>query len=121
MKISRFWFVFVLVVLLVSSGQPVFAASSEAPVFQGDAAKRIAGQYIVVFKDSVNDLDVNTALSAASGASGFKELHRYSKAVKGFAAKLDAATVASLRKNPNVKYIEQDQIITIDATQSGAT
>ena len=42
----------------------------------------------------------------------------YEHSIHGFAADLSPAAVAALRLNPNVKYVEQDRVVTIQATQS---
>src|SRR5690606_30814579 len=39
----------------------------------------------------------------------------------GFAARLSDADAARLARDPRVAYVEQDQVMTIDATQTGAT
>jgi subtilisin family serine protease len=41
--------------------------------------------------------------------------------IPGFAAALTAEEVSTLRKDPNVAYIEEDGLVTADTTQSGAT
>ncbi|UUZ75214.1 S8 family peptidase [Polaromonas sp. P1(28)-13] len=49
--------------------------------------------------------------------------HTYSSALKGFAASLPDAALQGIRNNPNVDYIEQDQTVSLSATetQTGAT
>jgi subtilisin family serine protease len=75
--------------------------------------KGIEGQYIVVFKDGA---DHGTAALRA----GVSPMHSYS-IIPGFAARLNEAQLNALLKNPDVAYIEQDAVVTKDATQSGAT
>lgn len=79
----------------------------------------IDGDYIVVFKDDVVD-----ALSKADAKvlkHGATAKFTYDKAIKGFAATMSHAALAALQADPDVAYIEQDQIVTADATQTGAT
>ncbi|UUZ67597.1 S8 family serine peptidase [Polaromonas sp. P2-4] len=79
----------------------------------------IPGRYIVVFKDSVS----NPAAEAANlmRGRGGQLHHTYSSALKGFAASLPDAALQGIRNNPNVDYIEQDQTVSLNATQTGAT
>ena len=46
---------------------------------------------------------------------------KYDKALKGFAATLTPGALAALQADPDVLYIEQDQVVSIATTQSGAT
>lgn len=89
-----------------------------APYYsKGDAG--VDGDYIVVFKDDVQD-----ALSKADAKilkHGGKEKFKYDKAIKGFAATLSTAALAALQADPDVAYIEQDQVVTANTTQTGAT
>jgi subtilisin family serine protease len=41
--------------------------------------------------------------------------------LQGFSATLPANVLETLRKNPNIAYIEADQVVTLDASQSPAT
>lgn len=79
----------------------------------------IPGHYIVVFWDSVN----SPAAEAANllRAFGGQLHHTYSSAIKGFAASLPDAALQGIRNNPNVNYIEQDQTVSLNTTQTGAT
>ncbi len=45
-------------------------------------------------------------------------LHTYTTAIKGFAARLPAAAVEAVRRNPLVASVEADQIVTTDVTQN---
>jgi subtilisin family serine protease len=45
----------------------------------------------------------------------------YKHALKGFSSKLTPAAIEEMRRNPKVKYIEQNQVATIVATQNSAT
>jgi subtilisin family serine protease len=85
---------------------------SEAPLMMAPAGKRIPGQYIVKLKEGVES-------KSMAMAAGIAPLHSYS-IIPGFAAKLSDEQVAALRKNPNVEFIEEDGLVTVDATQSSA-
>ena len=71
------------------------------------AAKVIDGAYIVVFKRNVPDAPgLTRKLLAAHGGS----LRFQYDAVKGFAADLADSTVQALRSDPDVDYVEPDQV-----------
>ncbi len=102
MKLRKLWFAFIVMVLVISSSQPVFAASSAAPLVQGSAAQVIPNRYIVVFKDGVSENTIDATLTQVKHGQGAVEHYRYRSTVKGFAATLPAAALAALRNNPNV-------------------
>lgn len=102
----------------------VFAACQEASRSTGPASPEslgtltsevVAGQYIVVFTDAVTD-PAGLATGLVSGLGGSLR-HVYTTAIKGFAARIPAAAVASLRQNPLVASVEADQIVRADVTQ----
>ena len=85
----------------------------------GPAGSLVAGQYIVVFRDDVADPPgLAGQLARAHGAA---PTHTYQHAIKGFAARLPEPAVEALRRNPNVAYVEQDQVMSRAGTQSPAT
>jgi hypothetical protein len=47
--------------------------------------------------------------------------HVYTAALNGFAAELNHGQLTALLHNPNVEYVEEDQVFTTAATQSNAT
>lgn len=76
----------------------------------------IPGQYIVVFRNDVVDVHgLARVLAAANGAS---LQFTYSKALKGFAGRMPDAVAVALANNPNVAYVEQDQVVTAITDQS---
>lgn len=85
-------------------------------LFSRPAAARtnaISDQYIVVFKDTVADPQGKARGLAAK--HGLPLLHSYGHALKGFAAVVPPALLARLQADPDVAYINQDQIMTINA------
>jgi subtilisin family serine protease len=81
-------------------------------------ADLIPGQYIVVLKPSA---PVRQVMNAVVPMPGVEMRYVYGTALNGFAAKLSPAALAQLTADPNVAYIEQDQYMKADATQTGAT
>ena len=90
----------------------------EAPYY-AKGVNGVDGDYIVVFKDDVSEplSKADEKLVKVGGKAKFK----YDIALKGFAATLSPAALAALQADPDVAYIEQDQVVTADATQTGAT
>ena len=94
--------------------RPVF---SQAPT--SDDAQTIPDQYIVVFRDEVADAPgVARRLAAAHGSD---VRYTYQHALKGFAGRMSAQAAAALERNPNVSYVEQDQVMYASIVQTGAT
>ncbi len=91
-----------------------------APLFnQAPGARYIPGSYIVVFKESVAEVDRD--VDEIGQRYNLRVDFRYRHALKGFAAKLSPVAVEALRKDPRIAYIEQDQVAHLDATQPNPT
>ena len=74
---------------------------------------------IIVFRDGVTDVP---GLARQLVAQNGGELgYTYTAAVRGFSARMPAAALAGLQRNPNIALIEPDQVMSISATQSNAT
>jgi len=94
--------------------------SDLAPILAKPAGPNtVPDGYIVVFHDDVANVD--REVDAISQQHGIRANYRYHHALKGFAATIPAAAVEALRNNPNVAYIEQDQIAQAVATQPNPT
>src|SRR5689334_23676516 len=79
----------------------------------------ISGQYIVVFKNEVTDVEgLAQSLIRAHGAT---HRHTYSHALKGFAARMSDVAAAAIARNPRVAYVEQDQVMHASTTETNAT
>lgn len=98
------------------SAPPLAGPRAELKLASGEA---IPGSFIVVFVDDVDDPEA-LATELVGKANG-KLKHAYKEALKGFAAELSDEAVTALRDDPRVSYVEEDQIYTINTTQSGAT
>jgi subtilisin family serine protease len=99
-----------------SDGGPTgtMAAPEQAPVLTAAGAEAIPGQYIVVLKGGANPL-------AVASAAGITPRNTYGSVMKGFAGRMSPAQLLALRNNPQVAYIEQDAVVRINTTQTGAT
>ncbi|MBZ9749874.1 S8 family peptidase [Deinococcus sp. HMF7604] len=101
------------------------APSAGAPLLGTSNPEAIPGQYIVVLQDDAANLTVQDAGSLISSLNldpqGVTVQHLYTQTIQGFAAKLSAQNLATLRSDPRVKYIEQDGLMHMTATQTGAT
>lgn len=75
---------------------------------------------IVVFQNSVADpAGLAQQLAASAGRS---PTHVYHYAIKGFAGTFPEAAIEGMARNPNVAFIETDQVMSIDlTTQTNAT
>jgi aqualysin 1 len=135
MQHRRLWSALLVLVFVLSVISPAFA-QDDGPVDLAPSAEisaAIPGRYIVVFKDGVPAGAVDAAiaeaevaaaaesLDAAGGRQSLELHYRYESALVGFAASMPASSLQALEKNPNVAYIEPDQVITLSATQSPAT
>jgi aqualysin 1 len=116
----RFVSIVVLIFALALSVTSAAAAKGEAPILGANSLTAVAGRYIVVFKPGTPAAQVSAAAEHARGLGGQVDFV-YESALTGFAGNFPEQAVFGLSHNPNVEFIEADQVITIDATQSPAT
>ena len=108
----------VLIVVSLLMVAPVAASSSLgklAPIARAQGTL-IPDQYIVVFKSGIA-----TKASMVARSNGVAATFVYDTVFNGFAARLNPSQLSTMQRNPNVAYIEQDQVMAIDTTQSNAT
>ena len=85
------------------------------------ADKRITNQYIVVLKDNVADVE-SEALRLARDFGGDRNGgHTYRSALKGFSVRMPEEQAAKLAQDPRVAFVEEDGVVSIVTTQTGAT
>jgi subtilisin family serine protease len=111
-----------------SSGQ----GSSLASFTVVDPSRAIKDQYIVMLKEQVVTQQLlgtstnrkyainNIARDVATRVNG-QILRQYNKAVSGFVIKMQASEVLKLQQDPRIAVIEQDQMMSGVAVQTGAT
>lgn len=93
-----------------------------APVYKkNNVPADLQDSYIVVFKDDVNEDEIDGESERMCGSSSAKKERTFKHAVKGFSGRLSASAIESFRRNPKVKFIEQNQVIQLVATQNNAT
>ena len=95
-------------VALEDVGAPTAAVSANA---DGQA---IDDSYIVVLKEGADPRTV----AAAAGVSPW---YVYDAVVNGFAGTLSAGQLNALQRNPNVEYVEKDQVMRASTDQTNAT
>jgi len=99
--------VFFLMALLFLATLLVLSQARLAPLIHAQESP-IADSYIVVYRDDVDVLTIKQDLSFIP-ASSIK--HIYQHAFKGYAANLTADQLVTVRQNPLVTMIEQDQVM----------
>ncbi|HZN97335.1 MAG TPA: S8 family peptidase [Gemmatimonadales bacterium] len=82
---------------------------SEVSSPQLRSGQTIPGEYIVVFKRSLPDPAREARAMAAQHGGTLR--FTYSSALKGFAAALPPQALEAIRRNPNVAYVEADQVV----------
>jgi subtilisin family serine protease len=85
-----------------------------APLLSAAPGKAIPGEYIVVLNDGTDPRSV-------AAVAGVTPKHVYEAALDGFSATLNQGQVNALRNNPNVQWVQEDQVVTLSTTQTGAT
>ncbi|WP_337871538.1 S8 family peptidase [Meiothermus sp.] len=121
--------------LLAACGTKI-GSDTQVPLLGLDNPNVVQGQYIVVYKEDANVLASLQSLKASLGGisvqrqSDLQSLglsadanvqQVYTAALQGLAVQLSPENLAALRQDARVAYIEADQLMSIDATQSGAT
>jgi subtilisin family serine protease len=97
-----------------SDQSPVSGRAPEAAPLLSAGANSIGGEYVVVLKEGANPRSV-------AAISGVEPEFVYTAALTGFSASLNRGQLAALQHNPDVEYIEENQVMSIEATQSSAT
>ncbi|HYH34172.1 MAG TPA: S8 family serine peptidase [Nocardioides sp.] len=96
------------------------AEDRPAPLVGAAKASAVDGSYIVVLEGRATRAQGTDAVQQAR-AAGARRVVRLTAAIDGFTARMSDRAVEQLRRHPQVAWIEADQRISIDATQSPAT
>jgi len=108
-----------VVVLTAAHGQDSNGNSSKFRRMRAD--KRIDNQYIVVLKDDVADVDSEAARLEHQFGGDRGNGHTFRKAIKGFSVRMSEQQATRLANDPRVAYVEEDGVVSIVTTQTGAT
>jgi subtilisin family serine protease len=100
-------------------GAPNPSPKREAKFRRAPDGKGIKDEYIVVLNDDVLDPD-NASGNLIAVHGGFRK-HIYRRALKGFSIHISEKKAQKLALDPSVAYVEQDQVVNLQATQTGAT
>ncbi len=114
--------VLVLLGLLAACSTTELEVPEEVPAGAA-AGQLIPGQYIVVLKESLSTQSAegfSLEVAAVATDLGVQSLQPL-RVINGFVAQVEKAKLASLRSDPRVAYVEQDQIMKATATQSSPT
>ena len=120
--LALFLFTALAVAAIVFTGVHGQNANSNASKFRRlRADKRIDNQYIVVLKDDVADVDGEaTRLSRAFGGDR-NNGQTYQRALKGFSVRMPEQQALRLADDPRVAFVEEDGVVSLGTTQTGAT
>ena len=107
----------------------VAAISTAAAAEFRTVARPVQGQYIVVLKESAARIAsearpnalVSTIAAQMAGSHRVQVVRSFDHALRGFVVRADDAALAGLLADSRVAYVEEDGIMSTDATQSGAT
>ncbi|MGC5050789.1 S8 family peptidase [Micromonospora sp. DT48] len=111
-----------------AAGTTAAVAAPTGEILGAGASNAVSGSYLVVLNtDAVGAAGSSKARSAVPDRAktlvkryGGTVSDTYSAALTGFAAKMTATQAARLAANPAVAYVEQDQVVSIQATQTNA-
>jgi subtilisin family serine protease len=91
---------------------------SEGAPLSSLSASAIPNEYIVVFNENVSDVRGSTA--ALAKEHGANVHATYTAALKGFSAQMSAQAAEALQHNPNIAFVEPDQVVSTASVQTGA-
>ena len=108
-----------VVVLTAVHGQDSNAGLGKFRRLRAD--KRIANQYIVVLKNNVADVESEAGRLSRDIGGDREGGHIYQHALKGFSVRMPEAQAAKLADDPRVAFVEEDGVVSLVTTQTGAT
>ena len=114
---GSFWFVLMTTLSACGVDSPITSPNAQASVRPLAASgTALPNQYVVTFREGVAvPPGLVWQLARASDA---KVRFIYTKAIRGYSAKMSEAAAAALLKNPNVASVEPDFVITVDGDQA---
>jgi subtilisin family serine protease len=97
----------------------LFALAGVALASAASARTADPNRYIVVLKSSAGSSS-DVARDHAR-RYGVRQTHVYSAALKGYAAEISPSQLGAVRSDSRVAYVEQDQLVRVNTTQTSAT
>ena len=117
MKFRNFFFIFVIITLLFGAQGAGFAsAESEpiAPLVTSESGEAIPGHYIVVMKEGITASEFSIDLATRVQSLGGEILFAYESVLPGFSAVLSPKALELIRKDPQVDYVVEDMVISVE-------
>ena len=108
-----------VVVLTTVHGQA--PNSNAAKLRRTSPDKRIPNQYIVVLKNDVDDVESEALRLSREFGGDRGNAFTYHRAIKGFSVRIPEAQAAKLADDPRVAFVEEDGVVNMITTQTGAT
>jgi subtilisin family serine protease len=121
---------FVVATTTAATVTPAMAAPATGQIRLAGTAEAVPGSYIVVLKDSAVGAKAGSLKAAAAVGTKSAGLARgygaqvrqtFGTALNGFEAGMSEAAAKRLAADPSVAYVEQNQTVSLLATQTGAT
>src|SRR5262245_52655325 len=117
-----------LLVLAVVAGADA-AAATAGDFVRAQAGRAIPNCYVVVLKPGAvvragslqAGMTVSQLAVSAAARFGGRVGHFYENALSGYSVCLPEAAALKLADDPSVAFVEEDQVVTADVTQTGAT
>jgi subtilisin family serine protease len=106
-------------IALVATPPAAVALAVTAPADGFERSAALDDKYIVVLKPDAARTAQGRIVKRAV-AHGARVSHRYSYALNGFAATLPPEALAEVRDDPEVDFVEDDRIATVESTQPNA-
>jgi subtilisin family serine protease len=99
--------------LAATLGLAAPAQAAQGQILGLDSANVVKGSYVVVLKDTAK-----AATTSLTGKYGAKAKFTYTSALNGFAADMTETQARRLAADPAVEYVQADQVLSIDTTQT---
>ncbi|MFG1610274.1 S8 family peptidase [Actinoplanes sp. NPDC049265] len=106
--------------VVAAAGAAPATAAPTGEIRLAGIANAVPGSYLVVLKGT-SRAALGSAASTLTHSYGGAVSQVYGAAVTGFAARMSESAAKRLAADPAVAYVEQDQVLTATATQTGAT
>jgi subtilisin family serine protease len=97
------------------------ANSNSSRFRRQQAEKRVPNQYIVVLKDDVADVEGEAVRLSRDFGGDRNGTHTYQRALKGFSVRMPEQQALRLANDPRVEFVEEDGLVSLGTTQTGAT